>query len=345
MKINIIKNESPIKKRRQEHLLQLLSNKDKEDFNRIDNLEIIDASKNEYHIVSVGIIGLTFFSAVCEFGFGIKQQEQEFLIQSVLDNKETGTIFPKAKLTILPCRFRTNAVYTWDGKDITGGEGFTSEEIKKHILDALQAETKYVKSGKVIFDFRDLGDEMYTYNSILHNIILNNFKEMEGDIYYYSFNNKEFVTEAEYDQYEILYTSSEIKYYELRNKERLAIIEQEKAEKQKRKELKKQQNKPKILAHKLKVTDARNHIENVKQMDTAARLSVIANSDRAIYFYTEILNEILNDGNLINLADIINRIVCKFKENETGKFKQLKCRLEQAIQPITASLKNAENWG
>jgi hypothetical protein len=68
MKINIIKNESP-KKKRQEWLFH----KENLDFNRIDNLDIIEASKNGYHIVSAGFICLTFFSTICEFGFGIKQ--------------------------------------------------------------------------------------------------------------------------------------------------------------------------------------------------------------------------------------------------------------------------------
>ena len=335
MKINIIKNNNPTKKRWEELHLKLPFDKDKQDFEKIENLDIIVAAKDKYHIVSVGIIGLTFFSTVCDFGFGIGQPEQESLIQPVLDNKETGTLFPKSNLTILPYRYKTNAGYTWDGTDVTGGEGFATEEIKKHILDALQAETDHVKSGKVIFDFRDLGDEMYTYNSILHYIVLNNFRDIEGNIFYYSFNNKEFVTESEYRKYEILYTSSDKKYYEQRIKEQQTIIQQEKIEKQLRKELKRQQNEPKLSAQKIKATDAQTHIESVRQMDTESKLTLIANSDRVIYFYSEMLNEILNNGDLKNFEGIIKIIITKFKINEKGKFKLIKCRLEQAIQPIT----------
>ena len=335
MKINIIKNESPIKKRSQELVLSLLFHQQNLDFNKIDNLDIIEASKNDYHIVNVGIIGLTFFSTVCEFGFGIKQQEQEFLIQPILNKKETGTIFPKAKLTIFPHRFKTNAGYTWDSTDITRGEGFTTEEIKKFILDALQAETKYIKSGKVIFDFRDLGDEMYIYNSILHNIILNDFREIECDIFYYSFNNKEFVTEAEYRKYEILYTSADKIYYDKRIKDQQEKIQQEKTRKEEKKELKRQQNEPKLFAQKSRVTDERDHIESLRKLNTEKKLTVIANSTKAIYFYSEILNEILNNGDLKNFTEQITIILTKFKINETGKFNKLKCRLEQAIKPIT----------
>lgn len=333
MKINIIKNESPIKKRQEWQ--KWLFHKENLDFNRIDNLDIIEASKNGFHIVSAGFIGLTFFSTICEFGFGIKQQEQEFLIQPILNNKETGTIFPKAKLTIFPYRFKTNAGYSWDGTDITGGEGFTTEEIKKHLLDALQAETEHVKSGKVIFDFRDLGDEMDTYNSILHNIILNNFREIEVDVFYYSFNNKEFVTESEYRQYEIYYTSSDKIDHDKRTKELQEIIQQEKIEKQKKKELKRKQNEPKLFAQKLRVTGERDHIESLRKLDTERKLTLIANSDKVIYFYSEILNEILNNGDLKNFTEQITIIITKFKINEKGKFNSLKCRLEQSIQPIT----------
>jgi hypothetical protein len=335
MKINIIKNERPIKKRKRELLLSTLFHKENLGFNRIDNLNIIDASKNGYHIVSVGIIGLTYFSTVCEVGFGIKQQEQEILIKPIFNNKETGTIFPKAKLTILPDRFKPNAGNTWDSRDITGGEGFTTEEIKKHILDALQAETEYVQAGKVIFDFRDLGDEMYTYNSILHNIILNDFSETEGDIFYYSFNNKEFVTEAEFESYEILYTSLDKIYYDKRIKEQQEKIQQEKTEKKKKKELKRQQNEPKLIAQKSKVTDERDHIESLRKLNTEEKFTLIAKSPKVVYFYSEILNEILNNGDLKNFTEQITIILTKFKINETGKFKLLKCRLEQAIKPIT----------
>ena len=70
-------------------------------------------------------------------------------------------------------------------------------------------------------------------------------------------------------------------------------------------------------------------------MDTESKLTLIANSDRVIYFYSEMLNEILNNGDLKNIEGIIKIIITKFKINEKGKFKLIKCRLEQAIQPIT----------
>ena len=125
------------------------------------------------------------------------------------------------------------------------------------------------------------------------------------------------------------------KYYEQRIKDRQTIIQQEKIEKQHRKELKRQQNEPKLSAQKIKATDARTHIVNVRHMDTESKLTLISESDRAIYFYSDILNEILDTEDLKNFEGIIKKIIAKIKINENGKFKLIKSRLEKAIQPIT----------
>jgi hypothetical protein len=330
MQINIIKNRSPHKKRRREFLLIYPFNKDLQNFNKVDDLEIVAAAKKGYHVVSVGYIGMTFFSTICQYGFGLNQNAQQALINPVLKNKETGTLFPRAKLTILPYQYRTQSFITIN--NISDKREFTYEEIKNHISDALNAEINLVKSGKVIFDFRDLGEDMYTYNSILHDIIINDFKEIEGDVYYYSFNNKEFVTEAEYANYSIFLTSFEKTNKHQRNKERQEIIQKEKAEKQKRKELKRILNEPNVIARELKIKSTRNYIQSVRNLHFSERLAVIAKSERVVYFYSELLDEILNSYNLKEHEELILMIISKFKENEVRQFKKLKKQLELAIQ-------------
>ena len=173
---------------------------------------------------------------------------------------------------------------------------------------------------------------MYTYNSILHDIIINDFKEIEGDVYYYSFNNKEFVTEAEYANYSIFLTSFEKTNKQERNKERQEIIQKEKAEKQKRKELKRILNEPNVIARELKIKSTRNYIQSVRNLHFSERLALIAKSERVVYFYSELLDEILNSYNLKEHEELILMIISKFKENEVRQFKKLKKQLKLAIQ-------------
>ena len=59
----------------------------------------------------------------------------------------------------------------------------------------------------------------------------NEFKEIEGDIYYYSLNNEEFITEKAYWGYSLFNNYTDARYY---------LLLKEKAEKQKSKDIKRQ---------------------------------------------------------------------------------------------------------
>ena len=318
MRLNIIRNERPYLQRKPGTILKFENN---QDFNRIEDLDVIDAAKNGFHIVTVGFLGLTVISHICEYGFGIKFQEQIKLLKLIQDNNETGTLFPKAKLTILPFLNKNNINLNF--LDMYEVIRLIKEDIQKNIYDALNAESKYIKSGKVIFDFRGLGDEMHTYNSILRNIILNEFKEIEGNIYYYSYNNEEFITEKEYWGYSIFNNYTDARYYELLK---------EKVEKQKRKDIKRQLKESKVIERDLKIEPTRNHIQTIRNLPLRERLIIIAKSERVIYFYSEVIDEILNDYNLKEHHVLIKIIISKFKVDEVGKFKKLKTKLELAIQ-------------
>lgn len=318
MRLNIIRNERPYLKRKPWTIPNFENN---QDFNRIEDLDVIDAAKNGFHIVTIGFLGLTFISHICEYGFGIKYHEQIKLLKLIQDNNETGTLFPKAKLTILPFLNKNNINLNF--LDIYEVIRLIKEDIQKNIYDALNAESKYIKSGKVIFDFRGLGDEMHTYNSILRNIILNEFKEIEGNIYYYSYNNEEFITEKEYWGYSIFNNYTDARYYELLK---------EKAEKQKRKDIKRQLKESKVIERDIKIEPTRNHIQTIRNLPFQERLIIIAKSERVIYFYSEVIDEILNDYNLKEHHVLIKIIISKFKVDEVGKFKKLKTKLELAIQ-------------
>ena len=193
MKLHLIKHYEPPKKR-------LLA--DSYNFNVIQRLpyesllednefNIFDSAKNGYHIISVAFIGLTNFSAVCQYGFGIDQPEQERFITPINTKKETGTLFPKYKLTILPYRYKTSALMNVDTYDYTNGKGFTRDEVIVHIKDAIKAETEYIKSGKLVFDFRDLGEDMLRYRNLLHLFLTEDYKDYDWEVFMYSFDNSE----------------------------------------------------------------------------------------------------------------------------------------------------------
>lgn len=158
---------------------------------KLDDYDIIDSANNGFHIISVAFIGLTNFSSVCQYGFGIDQYEQERLITPINTKKETGTIFPKHNLTILPYRYRTTPVMTVDEYDYTSGKGFTIDEVEVHLKDALITETDYIKSNKLVFDFRDLGKDMIRYRNRLHTYLTQEYNRYNWDVYMYSFDNSE----------------------------------------------------------------------------------------------------------------------------------------------------------
>lgn len=151
----------------------------------LDGFDDMNAIKNGFHVISVSFIGMTYFSSLCQYGLNINQIEQEKIIDPILRNKETGTLYPKHNLTILPYRYSTNAFMTIDSIDFTNGKGFDIDEVRSQLQDAFKAETEHVKSNKMFFDFRDLGEEMLRYNNVVQNILQNEFGDSSIECYMY----------------------------------------------------------------------------------------------------------------------------------------------------------------
>ena len=192
MKVHLIKNPSP--NNPAEKLLlakDIIKAQNDSLASMLDKFDIIEAAKSGYHIISVGFIGLTNFSTVCQYGFNLDQYEQDKLITPINSKKETGTVFPKYNLTILPYRYRTTPVMTVGEYDYTNGKGFAIDEVEIHIKDALKAETDYIKSGKLVFDFKDLGKDMLRYRNRLHRYLMQEYKDNDWEVYMYSYDNSE----------------------------------------------------------------------------------------------------------------------------------------------------------
>lgn len=191
MKIHIIKREDPRPAPEKLLLLELLPPLDPP-LERLVSFDAIGAANNGFHIISVAALSLTHFSAMCEFGFGIPTNQQEMLIQPILRAKETGTLFPKHRLTILPYRYHTTPIMLSPPHDYTHGKGFTIEEVETHIRDAIRAERDHIKAGQLLFDVRDYGDDMLRYRNTIERLLRTECGQYDWSCYMYSFDNSEF---------------------------------------------------------------------------------------------------------------------------------------------------------
>lgn len=122
------------------------------------------------HIVTFAQMGLTFSHEYLRSI--IKDEKMLFdLISQVCRKKETGSLVPFANLTILPVEYLFYPVM--GGEAIS--EKYSDEDYKNFLRDAIKAEIEYVKSGKMVFDFRDdkiqNKNGLYTLNSRLYNIL------------------------------------------------------------------------------------------------------------------------------------------------------------------------------
>lgn len=191
MKLHLVKHPDP-NKPLEKLILDVFLNKQRISYaSMLDDFDIFDAAKNGYHIISVAFIGLTNFSSVCQYGFNIDQYEQDRLITPINTKKETGTVFPKHNLTILPYRYRTTPVMTVGEYDYTNGKGFSIDEVEVHIKDALKAETDYIKCGKLVFDFKDFAKDMLRYRNRLHTYLTQEYNNNDWEVYMYSYDNTE----------------------------------------------------------------------------------------------------------------------------------------------------------
>lgn len=68
---------------------------------------------------------------------GVEFAEAMSLLHTINEPAETGTFFPRARITLMP----------WGD--------FDDGEFQRHLLDAIRAQNVYVKADSVVFDLRD----------------------------------------------------------------------------------------------------------------------------------------------------------------------------------------------
>ncbi|EDL59234.1 hypothetical protein [Gimesia maris] len=154
MKLYVIKNHdhthvSAPSHTRAKHFIRELLTKQCEDtmlpLKLFEDFDEIDAARTGFHIVTVTALSLTYYSGVCESGFGISLDDQYPQPQPILERRETSTFFRKYKLTVLPCRYHTTRIRFESECVYTKDVGYSIEEVKTHMRDAIHAERDIVR--------------------------------------------------------------------------------------------------------------------------------------------------------------------------------------------------------
>jgi hypothetical protein len=106
-----------------------------EDANYIELLK-----QGEVHVVAFAEEGFSHFKALAEFSLGFTNQQAVAFCKRVNDADETGTLFPRGKLTAMPKRFFRDE--RWDD------DGF-----RRCLRDAFVANRDHCKSNQLVFQF------------------------------------------------------------------------------------------------------------------------------------------------------------------------------------------------
>ncbi|WP_145931097.1 hypothetical protein [Immundisolibacter cernigliae] len=116
--------------------------------------------KNKIHYVSVAMPGLTMASSFIDDA-GFTTEERCALMNTVNQAKETGTLYPKANITLLPSPIAKDRMGF--NLDVFNDGDYSKKEIISHMEDAFKANKEYIKSKTMYFDFRNLcvSEELY----------------------------------------------------------------------------------------------------------------------------------------------------------------------------------------
>lgn len=87
-----------------------------------------------------GYSSLSCAYAIVSQEMGFSERETVDLFRMIDSANETGTLYPKANITIMP-----------------NARPYSDEEIYKHFNDALKAQNQFVKASNIIFDMSSYG--------------------------------------------------------------------------------------------------------------------------------------------------------------------------------------------
>ena len=114
------------------------------------------------HYVSIAMPGLNVVSANI-LGAGFDHRERNDFMMHVNHARETGTLYPKTNITLLPSHY---ASYGGIDQNIYKDGGYSKTEVIAHIKDAFEVNSQYIKSRTMYFDFRGLVSEALYVESL-----------------------------------------------------------------------------------------------------------------------------------------------------------------------------------
>lgn len=103
--------------------------------------------KKRVHIICPAINSLTIFNVFAHNIGGLENEQVTKLAEEVNTKNETGTLYPKLSLTIIP-------LSAFGNRNDFGNRII----INRHIDDCFEAETRYIKSSKMVFIFEKRHD-------------------------------------------------------------------------------------------------------------------------------------------------------------------------------------------
>ncbi len=116
---------------------------------QVDQL-VEQLKQRKIHVVFMAINALTYLNAIATHSLGFTSAELDVHVNKVNLQKETGTLFPKANVTLLP-----NNLYNDDSIE------FDEIQIETFISDVFEANRLYIKSDTIFF----LLDAHYIYHN------------------------------------------------------------------------------------------------------------------------------------------------------------------------------------
>lgn len=128
----------------------------------IDFIPLLKAGS--VHYVSIAMPGLTVASHNIESAGGFDVGQRNDFMMTVNRAKETGTLYPVINITLLPS---PSASYLGVDSNIYNDGDYSEKEVVAHILDAFKANSDYIKSETMYFDFRNLSVSEEHYVSCL----------------------------------------------------------------------------------------------------------------------------------------------------------------------------------
>ena len=140
-------------------------NRDTEFGEEIDFLPLL--KNGSIHYVSVAMPGMPVASSNIQFagGFSIEQRNQ--FMMRINRAQETSTLYPEINITLLPS---PSASYLGMDNTVYHEGDYSEQEVAVHILDAFKANSEYIKSDKMYFDFRNLCVSEDLYVSCLRSV-------------------------------------------------------------------------------------------------------------------------------------------------------------------------------